>query len=292
MRHAYGELVYPTWSLLAGQTWDVVGPNIPYMLDCMVMWGSGNPGYRRAQLRLTKWCELDSAKITTQLSLNHHDRKAAINSDLIDVAMKGQAKDGDFDNDGTLDGADSGWPMLEGRIGLDTAVGERKFTLGIAGAYGEEEADFTGTDADEDVHVWLVCLDGKATIIPGLLSLNGEIWTGENVDTFMCGIFQGVGVSGSSVKEVGAYGGFIHAMLTPRPDVKVNAVFGVDTADRDDLFNGKYKITRNRVVFGNVIYTVVPNFDVGLEVGWHKTDWIGADDADNVRVQLAAIYKF
>jgi len=291
MRHAYGELVYPTWSLLAGQTWDVIGPNIPYMLDCMVMWGSGNVGYRRAQLRLTKWCELDNAKVTTQLSLNHHDRKAVINKNFLTVAT-----DGDFDEDGTLDGADSGWPLLEGRIAVSSAIGERKFTLGIAGAYGEEEANFTGTgDMEEDADIWLVILDAKAVIIPGLLSLNGELYTGENIDAFMGGIFQGFGVSGDDINEVEASGGFIHAMLTPRPDLKINAGYGADIVDRDDLGGGNTGArTANRVVFGNVIYTVTPNFDIGLEVGWHKTDWLSAagDDNDNVRIQGAAIYKF
>ena len=144
LRHAYAELVYPTWSLLAGQTWDVIAPRIPYQLDCIVLWGCGNVGYRRPQLRLTKWWDTDGSKITGQLSLNHTDR---------------QYDKDDFDTDGTLDGADAGWPMVQGRLGLDTEILEgRKLGLGISGAVAGLQADNSAGNKT-DLDVWLVALD-------------------------------------------------------------------------------------------------------------------------------------
>jgi len=275
MRHAYAELVYPDWSLLAGQTWDVFGPRIPYMLDCMVMWYSGNVGYRRPQLRLTKYCELEDAKITSQIALTTPDRTSG----------------DDVDSDGIRDGSDSGLPMLQGRLGVDIEVFEgRKLGLGISGAIGEEEADSLTAGDDEDTDVWIVVLDGKVTVVPGFLTVQGEIWTGENVDELMGGISQGVTRSVTDVDEIEAYGGFIHAMLTPRKDLKFNVGYGIDEVDRNDLAGSGRK--SNETVFGNVIWTVVPNFDVGLEVAYHETEYEGSDDGDDFRVQTAFIYKF
>jgi hypothetical protein len=277
MRHAYAELVYPSWSLLAGQTWDIVAPRIPYSLDCMVMWGRGNIGYRRPQLRLTKWWEKDGTKLTAQGSLNYTDRTAVDDVDL----------------DGFNDGVDSGWPMLEGRLGLDTSLGERPFSVGISGVLGEKQADYPvagPSNNKEDLDVWVVALDGKLTVIPGLLTLQGEVWTGENLGGLMGGVYQNIVDTGTDWDEVEATGGFVHAMITPRKGLLFNVGAGVDDVDGDNL--GTLKITRNRSVFGNVIYTIVPNFDVGLELAYQETEWVGADEGDNVRVQTAFTYKF
>ncbi len=282
MRHAYAELVYPTWSLLAGQTWDVIAPRIPYMLDCVVLWGTGNVGYRRPQIRYTKWCDLDGAKITTQLSLNHQDRSLSDN----------------YDGDANLlDGVESGWPLGEARIALDTTIfDDRKLSLAVSGMYGQEEIDLPVANAtpttDEDLDVWLVALDGSVTVIPGLLTVQGEIWTGENADNVYGGIVQGIiRESATSLDTVEATGGFIHAMITPRKDLLFNVGYGIDKVDNDDDLTTGMR-SENWAIFGNVIYTLVPNFDIGLELAWHETEWVGVEDGDLFRIQTAFTYKF
>jgi hypothetical protein len=281
MRHAYAELVYDDWSLLAGQTWDIIAPRIPYMLDCVVLWGTGNVGYRRPQLRLTKWWDLDGAKLTGQASINHQDR--SLNDNF----------DGDVN---LLDGVESGWPMGEARLALDTSIDDMKVSLGVSGLFGQEEVDLPVAPAipttDKDLDVWLVALDGSVWVIPGRLMVQGEIWTGENADNVYAGIVQGIiAETATSVDTVEAYGGFIHAMLIPRDDVKINVGYGIDKVDnKSDLTTGMR--SKNWAVFGNVIYTLVPNFDIGLEVAWHETDWVGVEDGDLLRIQTAFTYKF
>ncbi len=282
MRHAYAELKYPTWSLLAGQTWDVVAPRIPYMLDCMVLWGSGNVGYRRPQLRLTKWYDMDGTLFTGQVSLNHTDRNATNNTDT-DVQI--------------LDGVESGWPMVEGRLGADTVVlGGRKLGLGISGAVGQDEVDFPTVGDKDDLDIWLVALDGSFTVIPDLLTIQGEVWTGDNINNLYGGVLQGIirikDASGAVVDldTVEATGGFLSAAITPRKGLLFNVGYGIDDPDNDNLVYGTRD--KNQTAFGNVIWTVVPNFDVGLELAWHKTDWFDEEDGDDIRVQSAFIYKF
>lgn len=289
MRHAYGELAYPTWSLLAGQTWDVVAPRIPNEIDNIVLWGSGNVGFRRPQIRLTKWWDLDGKKITVQGSLNGADRKAVI---------AGVVTADDLDADGILDGTDSGFPVGQARIGLDTVIiGERKLGIGLSGAIGREQLDFPARPGDkQDLDLWLVALDGSVTVIPGLLNIQGEIWTGQDVDIFFGGIVQGLVKQSREWEELEASGGFIHANLTPRKDLQFNLGYGVDDVDSDEL-----KLTStlglgarswNSTIFANGIWTVVPNFDIGLELAWHETAWVAQANGDDFRVQTAFIYKF
>ncbi|MCK4960606.1 MAG: hypothetical protein KAT00_14440, partial [Planctomycetes bacterium] len=56
MRHAFIKLDWPEerFNIIAGQTWDVMSPLNPSTLNYSVQWWSGNIGYRRPQVRLTK----------------------------------------------------------------------------------------------------------------------------------------------------------------------------------------------------------------------------------------------
>ena len=295
MRHAYGELVYPTWSLLAGQTWDVVAPRIPNMIDCVVMWGSGNVGYRRPQLRLTKKWDLNGPLLTGQFSLNHTDRTLTddINKDMI------------------LNGEDSGIPMAEGRVGLDTViVGQRKLGLGVSAAYGKKQIDKVGNTHADYIDVWMVALDGSVVVIPDLFTVQGEIWTGSDIDNLYGGVIQGFAfikdASGRIIEleEVDATGGFLAGTLTPRKNLQFNFGYGIDNPDDEDLIftplplapDGQEQApglrSLNWTVFANGIWTVVPNFDIGLELAYHKTRWVDQAHGDDFRIQSAFIYKF
>ena len=221
--------------------------------------------------------------------MNHQDRSLGDNTDL-DVNL--------------LDGVESGWPLGEARIGLDTKIfDDRSLSLGVSGIIGQDEIDLpvSATKAspttDEEVDVWVVALDGKVTVIPKLLTIQGEIWTGENIDNVYGGVVQGLiktkDLAGDvvDVDAVEASGGFIHAMLTPRPDLKFNVGYGIDKVNnKSDLTKGMR--SENWTVFGNVIYAFTPNFDVGLELAWHETEWVDIKDGDLFRVQTAFTYKF
>lgn len=52
MRKAYVDLAWDRWSLRAGQDWDFISPLYPAVNADLVMWGAGNTGDRRPQVRL------------------------------------------------------------------------------------------------------------------------------------------------------------------------------------------------------------------------------------------------
>lgn len=127
LRHAYGEFKTEDWRLVAGQTWDVISPLFPGMLNYAVGWGGGNIGYRRAQLRGERYYWLDDeTKLTVQASLNR-----TIVSD--------------FSTAGTIEGEDAGWPTIMGRAAVtlgDRCVPEHATEIGVSGHVGQEQADF------------------------------------------------------------------------------------------------------------------------------------------------------
>jgi hypothetical protein len=99
MRHAYLQIDWPKtgWSFLAGQTWDVISPVNPYTIN-LVAWWSGNIGYRRPQIRVTKVFSMGEA---SQCSI-----ALAI---LRTIGPKSEFA--------TVDsGADSGLPTVQGRL--------------------------------------------------------------------------------------------------------------------------------------------------------------------------------
>ena len=63
-----------TFTILGGQTWDVISPLNPRSLNYSVYWWAGNIGYRRPQVRLTKGMNFSRWKISSIL------RPAAWNS--------------------------------------------------------------------------------------------------------------------------------------------------------------------------------------------------------------------
>ncbi len=53
IRHAYLQLQRGDYSLLLGQTWDLISPLFPSPNDDTLMWNTGNLGDRRSQIRFT-----------------------------------------------------------------------------------------------------------------------------------------------------------------------------------------------------------------------------------------------
>ncbi len=91
------------FSLLAGQTWDLIAPLYPSVNTDSLMWNAGNLGDRRPQLRLgyeTAIADLGSVDLA------------------VAIARLGAINDRDLDGDGTADGIDSGKPMIQARFGV------------------------------------------------------------------------------------------------------------------------------------------------------------------------------
>jgi len=282
MRHAYMKLEWPAerFEILAGQTWDVISPLNPYTLNDTVLWWTGNIGYRRPQLRLTKSYAL---------------------SNNVDLKLEGAATRtiGRKDSSSIDSGSSAGYPSLQGRTSLTFPfLGPKPTTVGVSGHWAREEYDTikppnTPVHPQRKFESWSANVDLTQPIYKWL-TLKGEMFTGLNLDAYAGGIGQGVRNTANGYdKEIGSKGGWAAFELGPWDKWRFNVGGGIDSPDGDDLAGGTGDIrTRNQAVFGNVIYSINKNAEVGLELSHWRTEYQGSGDAEAVRLQTAFMYKF
>jgi len=274
MRHAYMNLEWPKerLSVLAGQTWDVISPLNPSVLNYTVQWWGGNIGIRRPQVRVTKGLSLsDDTDLTLQAAL-----------------LRAPGHNSGFDPGDT--GEDAGFPSGQARAVVKFPLfGKKKAAIGVSGHYGQEEYDRDASGNNIDVYSWSGNVDANIPINEWL-AIKAEAFTGQNLNAYAGGINQGVNVVGNDVSELKSSGGWFAASLGPWDkwsfNIGANAerITGGVTVDGTREFNG--------AVFGNVIYKFNDHASVGLELSnWH-TEYKGASDGNDVRVQSAFIYKF
>jgi len=270
MRHAYLKIDWPhkRFSILAGQTSDVISPLYPNTLNYTVLWDAGNIGYRRPQIRLTKNCRLST---DTDLQL--------------DAAVARTIGDDDLN---TKSGEDAGFPTFQSRAGITFPwFGYKPTTVGISGHWGLEEYN------SQDTESWSVNLD-LTQPINEWLTLKAELFDGENLDTYFGGIGQGVNESRNN-RLIGSRGGWFAAALGPWGKWSFNLGVGMDDVDASDTDTDDPTANPrilNRSVFGNMIYSVNKNTQIGLEVSHWRTEYNGSGDADDLRAQTSFIYKF
>jgi len=283
LRHAYMNLDWPQdkFSITAGQTSDVISPLVPYTLNYSVAWWAGNIGYRRPQIRLTKSYAIDK---NVDLKL-----EGAIARTI--GLSSGSFTPGDA-------GEDAGIPSFQGRTSVTFPwFGHKPTTLGLSGHWAKEEYDTDASGTSNKFDSWSLNLDLTQSINEWL-TIKGEMFTGENLSAYLGGVGQGVrnvGTTSSPVydKEIRSAGGWVAANLGPWEKWSFNLGAGIDDPKNDDLSsvsgsNREY----NRMIFGNVIYDVDKNTQIGFELSQWHTEYQGQRDADSLRAQTSFIYKF
>jgi hypothetical protein len=259
LRHAYGEVKDDEFRLLAGQTWDVISPLNPGVLSYSVLWGEGNIGYRRAQVRIERYLALPAdQQLTLQLSLNQN---------IVS----------DFTAEPGVEPESSAWPLIEGRLAFtDDSPGPLAgpVALGISGHIGEQGFDFTAVGPpplnlppadDVRIRTWSFNVDLRVPVTKRS-GFQGEYFMGQNLSTFLGGIVQGV--CPCTRRPIRAHGGWVELWHDWSPCWHSHVGFGVDDpVDRDMLFGRSY----NHALFANVSHDVTSHLIVGTELTLAKT---------------------
>lgn len=276
MRHAFMKIEWPEeeFSILAGQYWDVINPLHTPMIDSGVAWWSGNIGYRRPQIRLTKLAHLND---DVSLKL-----EGAI-SRTVGTTFAGM---GDT-------GSDSGQPTFQGRISSTLPlIDGRDATFGFSGHYGKEELDDITVPGDErDFDSWSLGCDLKLPI-NDRLTLSGEAFIGENLQAYLGGIAQGV--NKTTEEEIRSKGGWLAMTYKPADKWLFNLGHAVDDVDSSDLTGGIGQNARelNQTSFVNCVYSLTSTTDIGLEIQHNRTEYKDDNNGNSTRAQLMYRYKF
>ncbi len=279
MRHAYMKWLWKDCrtEILAGQTSDVISPLNPSTLNYTVLWDVGNIGYRRPQIRLTKWVGLGQ---DTELKLEGAIARTIGRTSTL-VTPNSES------------GEDAGFPTFQARIGLTTPIfGKRPTTVGVSSHWGQEEYDITAAGDNKIFDTWSLNLDIEQPIFEWL-KIKTELFTGANLNEYFGGIGQGVNTDTTKTRfynEIESKGGWIAASLGPWDKKEFNIGIGIDDVDSSDLNTGDR--SRNQCIFGNMIHSFNKQMQAGIEISHWRTQYVGPGDADAIRAQTSLIYKF
>jgi hypothetical protein len=261
MRHAYLEISNGSFSIIAGQTWDIISPLNPSTLNYSVLWGGGNIGYRRPQLSLRQ--ELKSGKSVFTLQAGIFRTIAA-----------------DYDNDGIEDGSASGFPTFQGRIAGKFALGKKSsLQLGFSGHYGKSTGTPEFSSNSVNVDVLLVFSPG--------FKLLAEYFSGKNLGTYLGAAGQSVNLD--TGKEIEARGFYINAVINPSKTLQLSAGWGRDDPEDATLSPGNR--AKNTALFGNLRINL-GSLGIGLEISHWSTAYLAMDRQETTRFQNSWILTF
>lgn len=270
LRHAYMNLDFHDFEILAGQTWDVVSPLRPRSVNYAINWWAGNMGNRRPQIRFTKGT--DNMEVQFALTKTVGKHRGLANMDT---------------------GSDGGLPTAQARVSWSLPIlGDNVMEMGISGHYGIEEIDHPFGES----HARSASGNIDLTIPMGrFVTFVGEYFYGKNLDAYYGGVGQGLSGTVVDAYEVRSKGGWFQLQTVITQNLKFNAGAGVDNPNRvTGTLPGTNHIRRNANIFWNTFYTVCPGVHIGFEMSHWNTHYYGTpnDDRDNTRYQLAFIYNF
>lgn len=269
LRHAYALLsIGDRWSILAGQSSDVISPLVPSTLNYTVAWWVGNIGYRRPQLRAT-W----------------HPSGGAAGFSLTTAVARSIGDDFTATEPGDA-GSDSGTPSLQARLGYaaHSAVGKR--ALGLWGHRGQETIHGMPGEPTRRFDSWSVGVDLDLALT-GATRLALEAWRGANLDDYLGGVGQGLDVVRGL--EVESRGGWL---AVERRGERWRLALGGGVDDPDDATLPAGARLRNQALWVSAVRRLPLGLEAGVELSRWTTDYEGVPDGSSYRVQTSLVWSF
>lgn len=264
IRLAYIQLQRKDYSILLGQSWDVISPLIPSPNDDSVLWNVGNLGDRRPQIRFSYAPKDKSFSWTVALGLT------------------GAVDAKDLDSNKVRDGEDSGLPNLQCRLSWKA----KNVAFGLWGHYAwERTAKPIGGKTHFNSHS--VGLDLRWDIAPKW-TLQGELWAGRNLSDFRGGITQGVNVN--TGREIASKGGWLEIGYDISPKHRIAVGYAVDDPSDSDVPNGGR--TKNFVWYLHNRFKLSDGVTLGVNYLFWTTKWKGLTTGTNHRVGVFVQHNF
>lgn len=259
LRHAYWEVGDETFRLLVGQTWDVISPLNPGMIDYAPGYFGGNIGYRRTQFRAERNYALSDRLLFSW--------QASLDQDIVT----------DFQTDPGVGRESSDWPVVQGRMAItlgSRAVGADPAVVGISAHIGETGFDFLTAgppplnlppEKNARFTTWSFNVDMHLPITERL-GVQGEFFTGANLSAFLGGIGQGV--CPCVRVPIRSTGGWLEVWYDWTSDLHSHFGLGLDDPRDNDSQLGRIY---NHFIFANLVVDLSDHLTTGLEVTSRKT---------------------
>lgn len=266
-RHAYISHQRGDWTVLAGQTWLLIGDNGPAVNNDDWLWMQGNVHDRLPQIRLSRnW---DSHEFA--VSLNQQPPSPLLIGESLGYSVSSP----------TLP-----WIQWRCKRTLD------KGFLSLSGAAGvwQFEGPVLG-DEEEDVTSWI--LRGDVDYDLSDVRLIAALW-GSSAGGYGSAVTQVAYLDPDSKPQpVRAWGGFANFLFPLSTDIDVGLFSGIDDPeDRPDDVPLTYG--RNLTFGGNMFWKPTPSLIYSLEVQFAETEFDRGlpETFQDLRILAAAKFKF
>ncbi len=285
--YAYGELKNDDWRFAAGLQQDVFNPVSPTIVYLTKMYGSGNTGSYRGQLRIERFLqEQDELGLTLTGAL----------SEPVSTLVTGSA--------GRLE-EDNGWPNIEGRAELGFGAQQairgaqvRPLEIGVSGVVGQTRTTRTllappaALPPRAVIDTWGLGADFEWQPTDWY-GARGEFYSGQAMGEYNGGITQSF--NSDTLSEVRSTGGFGEVFCYMTDAIHVHAGYGIDRPRTADL--APTQIRQNQTYFMNWVWDVSQAVQLGLEIDYRLTDYTlftanAFRDSDAVIVASRFLWKF
>jgi hypothetical protein len=271
MRKVFFTLAWDNVSVLAGQTSDIIAPHFPDVNWDLGMWGAGNLGDRRSQVRSEAWMNFGEAELRFQAL----------------IGLSGAVDGNDLDGNGILDGELSTLPCAQARAAFSMPIWDTgsQFQVGLGIHWGRQETDTDIGDHDR-WDSFCFAADLVFPIYKDILTFTGEFFVGSALTDLRGGIFQFVNSEGGKIRSIGGWG---QLTIKALEWLSFNVGYSTDDPYNDDL--DPAGIASNRVVFLTTNFNFGP-FAFGLEYMYWDTAYKDFGGGRANRVTIWGSYSF
>ena len=261
-RQLYARLDWQRSSLLLGQTADIIAPLFPSVNADTLMWNAGNLGDRRTQIR--------------------YSYTPGPLSFTAGLALTGAVDQQDLDGNGIRDGEDSGVPHVQARVGYKADGIE----LGVWGHYANAETTLpiNGRKSFDSHSIGIDFLLQPSAVV----SIKGELWTGEGLSDVRGGIGQSVNLT--TGRSIESSGGWFEVGLKASSIYSIALGWTYDDPANQDLPAGGRKLNRAWYLANQL--RLGPALLLGLDYLRWRTDYLGLPQGTDNRFNLYGVYTF
>jgi hypothetical protein len=261
---AFGELRNEHWLFTAGLNLDVFNPLNPTIIPISVLYGSGNTGEYRGQVRVERYFDPSAD--------SHVAIQFAVGEPVATVVT---------DNRLLLE--DNGWPNLELRFSfgggeVKERMGGRKLRtlqLGLSGVIGQLRTTGIITSPGQAESPNRNIVDVRGFGLDAQLAFNkwlglfGEFYFGDGLGEYGGALLQSF--NSITFDVIPSRGGFAEAYAYFDDKRHLHGGYGIDDPNDDDL--AILQIPKNQTGYGVLYWEVSRILQLGLEVEYRKTNF-------------------
>jgi hypothetical protein len=281
--YAYAELKNDWVRFAAGLQRDIFNPVGPTILPISFLYGSGNGGSYRGQIRFERYVHFDDgSQLTFQAGLSEPISTLVVNS-VKDPLVE-----------------DNGWPNVEARLALGVGqrqeyMGGRKqrpLEFGVSGVVGQiritrVSPGTPGPDRVVDDIGALGC--DLQWAVTDRLGMKGELFIGQTLGEYNAGVLQNFNTE--TFRPIRTRGGYGEVYYYFGPQLHLHSGYGIDSPLARDLASGQ--IASNQTFFNTLLWDLSQTFQIGVEVDYRKTNYVTpARDVQGLLVMTQFLWRF